>query len=159
MSTQDKASAYLRSKVFSASPEELRLMLLDGAIRFARQGGEGLATKNFELAFNGLSSCKNILLELVTSMKVEIAPELCAKMRALYMFMYSRLIDANLEKSPAIVDEVIKLLEYERETWVLVMQRLVEERAAGISHETATPIPDAPAAPAPGRRVPLSIEG
>lgn len=159
MSTQDKASAYLRSKVFSASPEELRLMLLDGALRFARQGREGLATRNFELSFSGLSSCKNILLELVTSMKVEIAPELCAKMRALYMFMYSRLIDANLEKSPAIVDEVIKLLEYERETWVLVMQRLVEERAAGISHETATPIPDAPAAPAPGRRVPLSIEG
>lgn len=159
MSTQDKASAYLRSKVFSASPEELRLMLLDGAIRFARQGREGLATKNFELSFSGLSSCKNILLELVTSMKVEIAPELCAKMRALYMFMYSRLIDANLEKSPAIVDEVIKLLEYERETWVLVMQRLVEERAAGISHETATPIPSAPAAPSPGRRVPLSIEG
>lgn len=159
MSTQDKASAYLRSKVFSASPEELRLMLLDGALRFARQGREGLATKNYELSFNGLSSCKNILLELVTSMKVEIAPELCAKLRALYMFMYSRLIDANLEKSPDIVDEVIKLLEYERETWALVMQRLAEERAAGISQETATPIPDAPAAPAPGRRVPLSIEG
>ncbi|MBL0920844.1 MAG: flagellar export chaperone FliS [Phycisphaerales bacterium] len=160
MSVQDKASVYLRSKVFSASPEELRLMLLDGALRFARQGREGLATKNYELSFNGLSSCKNILLELVTSMKVEVAPELCAKLRALYMFMYSRLIDANLEKSPEIVDEVVQLLEYERETWVLLMQRLEAERASGISQETATPIPvGAAAKPAPAGRTPLSIEG
>lgn len=159
MIPQDKASAYLRSKVFSASPEELRLMLLDGAIRFARQGGEGLATRNYEQSFNGLSSCKNILLELVTSMKTEVAPDLCARMRGLYMFMYSRLIDANLEKNPAIVDEVIQLLEYERETWVLVMKRLAEERASGISMESGTPIPTPDAPSTSPRRVPLSIEG
>ena len=159
MSSQDKASAYLRSKVFSASPEELRLMLLEGAIRFARQGREGLATKNYEQSFNGLSSCKNILLELVTSMKTEVAPELCARMRALYMFMYSRLIDANLEKSPEIVDEVVQLLEYERETWLLVMKRLAEERAAGVSIDAGTPIPHADAPSSAPRRVPLSIEG
>ncbi len=158
MSTQDKASAYLRSKVFSASPEELRLMLLDGALRFARQGRDGLASKNYELSFSGLSSCKNILLELVTSMRTEVAPEICAKLRGLYMFMYTRLIDANLEKSPEIVDEVIQLLEYERETWVLVMKRLEEERAAGVTPENGTPLPPAAPGQAP-RRVPLSIEG
>ena len=31
----DTSNAYLRTKVMTASPEELRLMLLDGAIRFA----------------------------------------------------------------------------------------------------------------------------
>ncbi len=125
----DLTSAYLRTKVLSATPEELRLMLLDGCLRFCRQGREGLATRNFEQSYNGLSGAKNILVELVTGMNREINPELCDRVTAVLMFMYRRLVDANLEKSAEIVDEVIGLLEYERETWVLTMQKLADERA------------------------------
>lgn len=149
MQPQDKASAYLRSKVFSASPEELRLMLIDGAIRFARVGREGLAAKNWEQSYSGLSQAKSIVMELVVSLRPEIAPELCAKLSGLYLFMYRRLVDANLEKSPEIVDEVIRLLEFERETWVMLMERVAQERAAG----------GAEAAPAPERAAAQQASG
>jgi flagellar protein FliS len=127
MTAPNPADAYLRSKVLSARPEELRLMLIEGAIKFARQGGEGIASKNWELAYNGLSRTKNILLELISSLRPEIAPEICEKLSSLYMYMYRRLIDANLEKSAKIVDEVVDLLEYDRETWLMVIEKYREE--------------------------------
>ncbi|HLP83512.1 MAG TPA: flagellar export chaperone FliS [Phycisphaerales bacterium] len=128
-----QANAYLRTKVMSASPEELRLMLLEGAIKFAQQGREGLLTKNFEQSFNGISSCRDIVFELMTTIRAEINPELAANIKGLYTFIYTQLIEGSHEKDVAKVEKAIELLEYERETWVLLMQRLAEERAGQIA--------------------------
>lgn len=129
--TADSANAYLRTKIMTASPAELRLMLIDGAIKFARQGADGLQRKDYEASYNGLSQCKAIILELINCLRPEVDRELCSKLSALYTFMYRRLIDAGLEKSVAIVEEVVSLLEYERETWVMLMGKLADEVAAG----------------------------
>src|SRR5438034_2772077 len=94
------ANAYLRTKVMTASPEELRLMLLDGAIKFARQGREGLAAKDFEASYNGISQSRDIILELLTTIRPEYDPELCERVKAVYTFMYSEMVAASLEKSP-----------------------------------------------------------
>jgi flagellar protein FliS len=134
------ANAYLRTKVLTATPEELRLMLLDGAIKFACQGREGLSTRNYELSFTGISQCRDIVLELITSIKPEVDPELAGRIRAVYTFMYTTLVEASMEKSVPKVEQVIKLLEYERETWALLLQKLADERAAGtIRTEPGTP--------------------
>lgn len=113
-------------------------MLIEGAIKFARQGREGIASKNWEQAFNGLTRCKNILLELISSLRPEIAPDICGKLSALYMYMYRRLLDANLEKNSVIVDEVIELLEFDRTTWLMVMDKAREEQGLPpLRHEDA----------------------
>jgi len=122
------AQAYLRTKVMSASPAELRLMLIEGALRFTRQGRDALQRRDWEGVYEGFSKAKDILLELINSLRPEVDPELCSRLSALYTFMYRRLIDANLEKDPAIADEVVDLLEYERETWLMLLDRLSKER-------------------------------
>ena len=123
------ANAYLRTKVLTASREELRLMLLDGAIKFARQGREGLAAKNYEASYNGITQCRNIVLELLTTIKPEFDPELCDRVKGLYTFLYTELVEASMKKSVEKLDGVIKILEFERETWVLLMQKLAGEKA------------------------------
>ena len=125
----EPVNAYLRARVLAASPEQLRLMLLEGALRFARQGADGLRRRNFERSFNGIHQCQNILMELISALKPEVAPELCRNLAALYTFMYRRLIDASMERDAAVVDEVVKLLEYEHETWLLLLERLEQERS------------------------------
>ncbi len=110
-----------RTKVLTASPEELRLMLLDGAIKFASQGREGMAARNYEASFNGISQCRNIVLELLTTIKPEYDPELCDRVKSLYTFLYTQLVESSMEKNITKLDAVIKLLQYERETWVLLM--------------------------------------
>ncbi len=131
------ANAYLRTKVLTASPAELRLMLLDGAIKFARQGREGLAAGNHEMSYNGVSQCRAIITELMVTMKREHDPELCDRLAALYTFMFNELISANLEHNAGRVDAVIKLLEFERETWVMLMEKLASEEAPA---EPAQPV-------------------
>jgi flagellar protein FliS len=126
---QSNANAYLRTKVMTSSREELRLLLLDGALKFAHQGREGLANKNYEQSYLGLTSCRNIVLELLTTIKPEHDPELCERIKALYAFMYSHLVEASMEKSVPKVDAVIRLLSYERETWSMLMDQIQKSKS------------------------------
>jgi len=120
--------AYLRTKVMTAGPAELRLMLFDGALKFAEQGRRGLADKDYEAAYEGVSRCQQIILELINGLRPDQDPALCDRLTGLYTFLYRRLIDASRERSAKIVEEVIKLLEYERQTWVMLMEKVAEER-------------------------------
>ncbi len=58
------------------------------------------------------------------------SPELCQQLSSFYTFMYTRLMAAIGERSPAIVEEVLGLLRYERETWSMLLEQLAEENAA-----------------------------
>lgn len=143
----NEANAYLRTRVLTATPEELRLMLLDGAIKFCRQGREALEKQQWEAAHNGVSQCRDIIFELMTTIREEFDPDLASKTKALYSFMYRTLVEGKFEKDLAKIDTVISLLEFERETWIMLMAKLAQERG------------QRPAgAPAPAERAPLSIQ-
>jgi flagellar protein FliS len=120
-------------------------MLLDGAIKFARQAREGLAEKNYEKSFTGFDRCRAIVLELMTSIRPEIDPDLCKKVSGVYTYIFSELVNASFEKSLERCDRAIELLEYERETWVQLMAKLAEERAAGNAARAALEAEERPA--------------
>lgn len=164
-SEQNQADTYLTTRVLTASPEELRLMLLDGAIKFCRQGREGLANKNYETCYNGYSRCRAILVELTTSIKPQPDLKLYERLTSLYTYMITRLMQSSHEKDVAKADEVIKLLEYERETWTLAMEQLATTKRgqAAPSHPANANQPHAPSANRAlvGARVgaPISFKG
>lgn len=138
MNETNTANAYLRTKVMTASREELRLMLLDGALKFARQAETGLERNEFEMTFNGFSQCRDIVLELLNTIKPEHAPEIAKSVQDLYAFMYGELVKASINRDIDMLREVISLLEYERETWVLAMDQLNSEReTAGVAPRAA----------------------
>ena len=137
MTAGTEPNPYLKTKVMTAGPAELRLMLFDGALKFAEQGRQGLDGKDYEAAYNGISRCQEIIAELMNSLAPEHAPELCQKLSGLYAFMMTRLMNASTERDPAIVQEVITLLEYERQTWLLLLAKLADEKAAaGVPAQT-----------------------
>lgn len=119
---------YLRTKIMTASPEELRLLLFDGCLKFCRQGQHELTQEklNFEAIYDNFMRAQKIVLELSTSLNHQANPKLCEKLSALYTYIYRLMVDANLERDPAKAGEAIQLLEYERETWQLMMQRNAE---------------------------------
>lgn len=118
-------------------------MLLDGAVKFCRQGRDGMASKNWESSFNGFSKCRAILTELMTSMRPEIDPDLCARLTSLYTFLYTQIIEASHEKNLAKADKVIELLEYERQTWALLIQKLREDKGIMDNARAQAPAPAA----------------
>ncbi len=142
MSTTDTpVNAYLRTKVMTAPREELRLMLLDGAVKFASQAREGLARKDFESVYNGVTQCRDIIVELMTTVRDDVDPDLAGKVRALYGYLYNELTTANLEKDLAKFDGVINLLAYERETWQLLIQKFRAERSEATAEAASTERP------------------
>jgi flagellar protein FliS len=159
MSMQNTAGsqAYLRTKVMTASPAELRLMLLDGAIRFSEQAKRGYETKDFELSFEGTTKAQAILLELLNALRPDQAPELCERLNALYTFLYRTLVEASMSRDAAKVDEVIGLLRFERETWSMCIDELAREnRSAAGMQELPTAMRSSGAVPADRPRVSIT---
>ncbi len=99
-------------------------MLYDGAIRFCQQALPALEKKDYDASFTALMRAQKIVLELSTSLKYNIAPELCEKLGALYNFIYRKLVDANTLHDPKLLGEAIDLLTYERDTWRLLMKQM-----------------------------------
>ena len=118
---------YLRTKIMTASPEELRLMLYDGALKFCRLAITAIEGRRYEESYNSLMRAQKIVLELSTSLNHDVDPELCTRLSALYTYIYRRLVDANVSREVAVIEEAIGLIEYERETWQLLMQKLTAQ--------------------------------
>src|SRR5438270_12642750 len=90
------AQQYLRTKVLTATPEQLQLMLYDGALRFGEQARVALQARKYDESYQHISQVQKILTELTCSLKPEVFPELCKKLAALYNYAYRQLIEANL---------------------------------------------------------------
>lgn len=122
-------NAYLRTRVMTSSPEQLRLMLLEGAVRFARQGRDALLAKDHEGIYTGFSRARDIVVELMTAIRPDTETELKSNVQGLYTFIFKLLVDASFDKDADKAEQAAKLLEYEVETWRLAMQRLTQDRA------------------------------
>lgn len=143
MMTSPTPNAYLKTQVMTASPAELRMLLIDGAIKFAEQGKVGMEANNFEQAYNGITQCQNIVMELINVLDHEQDPQLCQRLSGLYTFMYTQLMLASTEKDTAKIVEVLDLLRYERETWQMLMDQLAKENIAATNWtETPTAAPE-----------------
>jgi flagellar protein FliS len=135
------AQNYLRTKVLTATPEQLQLMLFDGAIRFGQQARQALVEKNWEQSYTLISRVQKIVTELNASLKHDVSPELCGKLAALYNYAFRKLIEANLEHKVDSLDEALKVLGYQRETWAMLLQQLAQKKAGVMATKLEMPTP------------------
>ena len=145
MASFDPNNPYFRQQVLTATPEKLRLLLLEGCVRFMREGREALEKKNWEGVYASFSSAKDIILELINTMKPEVDPDLCSQVSSVLTFAYSHLTEASFEKDIAKVDTCIKIMDYERETWQMLIERVAQERDANPHVPARADMTDAPA--------------
>ena len=121
---------YLRNAVMTAGPEQLQLMLYDGAIRFASQAREAIEKKEIENSFNLLTRAQNIVREMENGLRHEVSPELCSQMASLYRFVFGKLVDANVNKDVQAVDDALKVLRHQRETWAILADKIQKAQSA-----------------------------
>ena len=108
----------------TARPEQLQLMLYDGAIRFASQAREAIEKREIENSFNLLTRAQNIVREMESGLRHEVAPEICGQMASLYRFVFSKLVDANVNKDVQAVDDALKVLRHQRDTWAILADKI-----------------------------------
>lgn len=116
---------YKQNSVTTATPEELTLMLYDGAIKFMNIAKFNIEKKEMEKAHNSLLRAQDIINELNYSldMKYEISNE----MRNLYDFIMSKLVDGNLQKDIESIDHALSITVEMRDTWKEVI-KLVKQK-------------------------------
>lgn len=143
--TPDASKEYLRNAVMTASPEQLQLMLLDGAIRFATRGIEAIRARDIEAMFNALDRAQRIVLELTNGLRREVNPELVDQMSALYAFIFRRLVEGNLHRDVQAVEDALRILRHQRETWALLIEKLKQEAPSRFTAAPATATSPPPA--------------
>jgi len=136
------AQTYLRTRVMTATPEQLQMMLYDGALRFAEQGRVALEKKDYEGTYNSVSRCQKIITEMTCNLKHQVAPELCQRLAALYNYIYRKLIEASTNHKIEAIDEAISLLKFQRETWAMLLDKLAREKAATHASKLEMPEPN-----------------
>ena len=136
------AQKYLRTKVMTATAEQLQMMLFDGAIRFCEQARHALEKKNFEQSYWALTKAQAIVNQLICALRPDILPDLCKQLKGLYTFAYRRLVDANLNHRLQSLDEALNVLRYQRQTWAMLMENLGKQKAAAAAAKLDIPAPD-----------------
>lgn len=111
---------YNNSKVLTASPAELTLMLYDGAIKFCNIAIVAIEQKDIAKAHNNIIKVENIIdyLRKTLDMKYPVAQDF----ERMYVYIYDRLVEANAKKDKEILDELNMHLHSIRDTWKEVMR-------------------------------------
>jgi flagellar protein FliS len=114
--------AYLENQVFSATPQKLKLMLIEGAMRFIGKARAAWRSGEVIEARKALSRCREIIGELLASWAA-IESTIGRRAAALYSYLLRTLSEVKDECDEAKLDEVLRVLEVERETWQAVCDR------------------------------------
>ena len=109
--------AYKNTQVGSRSPVELVAMLYDSLVRFLTQGRDALASGDLQAKRLAISGALGALSELQNTLDLDKGGEMAKRLQALYAYIGSRIIEANLNRDVASLDEALKLVLPLREAW------------------------------------------
>ena len=108
--------AYLETQIATAAPQQLRLMLIEGALRLARQTADAWREERRDEALDTLIRCRSIITELISGIRAG-SSQLADKVLGIYVFLFQELTEAQLRRDASRIDGIIRVLEEERATW------------------------------------------
>lgn len=113
-------AAYKDSKLLTASPADLTLMLYEGAIKFCNIAMMAIEKKDIQKANMNIIKAEKIIIEFRSSLdfKYPVAKDF----DLVYDYIYRRLIDANIKKDNVILEEALSYIREMRDTWKEVMR-------------------------------------
>jgi flagellar protein FliS len=114
------ASAYNDSKVMTASPAELTLMLYEGAIKFCNIAIMAIEKNDIQKSNLNIIKAENIIMELRSTldMKYPVSEQL----DSIYDYIYRCLVEANIKKDKDQVENALSLIRELRDTWKEAMK-------------------------------------
>ena len=124
-------NAYKKASVNTLDQNKLIIMLYDGAIKNANFAVEYMKSGEIEKVHDSLIKTKNIVTELLATLNMEQGGEIAKNLKSLYSYMFSQLIEANMEKKTAPVLTVIDLLKELRGAWVQIKEKKKPEEKKG----------------------------
>lgn len=119
--TTNPYAQYQNSKILTASPAELTLMLYDGAIKFGNIAVQAMNDKDVQKAHTNIVKVERIIEEFRSTLNRDYP--VAQDFDNVYVYLLQRLLECNIKKDPEIMEEIITHLRSMRATWVEVMKK------------------------------------
>jgi len=113
-------NAYKKASVNTLDQTKLIIMLYDGAIKNASFAVEHMKSGQIEKVHDCLIKTKNIVTELMATLNMDRGGDIANNLQSLYSYMFSQLIEANMNKKTEPVVIVIDLLKELRAAWTQI---------------------------------------
>jgi flagellar secretion chaperone FliS len=121
--TTPQNAHYLESRVLTAPPQRLQLMLIEGAIRFGREALAAMDNGDTIAAATPLMRMFDIMAELLAGAR-EKKTSLNEQIAAFYTYLFRLVAEAKVNENAEKLGEALELLEFERQTWQLVCDKI-----------------------------------
>ena len=128
MALPNAYAKYNKSKVLTASPAELTLMLYDGAIKFCNIAIMGIEQNDINKAHTNIRKVERIIEEFRSTLDRKYA--VAEDFDRVYVYLLQRLLEANIKKDKVILEEVNMHLRSMRDNWKEVMRINKEKHRA-----------------------------
>lgn len=123
--------SYKDTEISTANQGKLIIMLYEGALRFLKIANDNMSHKTYDVVNTNIIKAQDIVTELMLSLNMETGGEIAQNLFSIYAYLKKRLIEGNISKDPAILNEVVKHLEDLKTAW--------EEAAGKTASSAQTP--------------------
>ena len=125
---QNAYTQYNNSKIMTASPAELTLMLYDGAIKFSNIAIAAIEANDANKAHMNIVKVQRIIDNFRNTLDKKYP--VWEDFDRIYVYLLQRLFEANIKKDKEIMEEVLTHLRTMRDTWKEVMQTGAQKKVS-----------------------------
>ena len=130
---------YRQNQIETASPEQILIMLYDGAIRFVSQARAAIESGDRIGRLEPISRALAIVTELSNTLDHTIGGEIAENLDALYHYMIRNLSQANLNNDAAPLKPVETILRDLRVTWAEAVEIVRRPKSPGQEGSPVSP--------------------
>ena len=137
---------YLVTEVMTATPQKLQLLLIEAAIRWTQKAKTLREAKKPGQAGEAILRAQEIVTQLIAGLNPDPEAKIARRLASVYNFVFRSLVQAHVRHTNAGLDEALRILSIERETWQQACQRFgsKQEAASGMPHMPTSRMLDAP---------------
>ncbi|PPA70238.1 flagellar export chaperone FliS [Jeotgalibacillus proteolyticus] len=132
MAVNNPYAAYQQNSVTTKSPGELTLMLYNGCIKFINQAKLAIEDENIEKRNESIQKAQKIVQEFMVTLNMDIA--VSENLLAIYDYVNRRLMEANINNDPVILDEAEGMMTELRDTWKTVIHTQRQKQFGAGNH-------------------------
>jgi flagellar protein FliS len=114
--------AYARQRVDSAPPEDVLLLLLEGAVDRIRQADEAMVARDRSLWNKHLHTVRAVFLELSAAIDTSMDPALAGNLRNTYGWIIHHSREAARDGDRDRLDKVRRVVQIVYDTWTQAVQ-------------------------------------
>lgn len=141
--THDAREEYLKNQIETATPQKLHLMLVEGAIRYARVAQNCWRERKEEDARDAVDRCYLIIVEMLSNVGAAESA-LGRRISSVYLFLFQTVAEVRQQRDDEKLNDLLRVLAIERETWRQVCQKFGATASQGTRAEGRKNVPPRP---------------